>query len=181
MIRYFLAKGDKAGEAVIIEGLPTSTYEEEDGRRVELATVYMKTYCRACKKVGFISPSGPRLPDKAENGQQHALSGDINVCDCKPAPVFFAIRNMTETITSEDIARMNGVYKRASGGGHASVNFGEQFLLRDERTGRSLSHIHYRIRSASGVTAVGITDSAGKTQRIEFAGPEKVTLEIAHQ
>jgi len=49
MQRYFLAKGDRAGGAVIVEGLPTSTYQGADGVRVELSTVYMKTWCDACK------------------------------------------------------------------------------------------------------------------------------------
>lgn len=37
MQRYFLAKGDRAGAAVIVEGLPTSTYQGADGVRVELS------------------------------------------------------------------------------------------------------------------------------------------------
>ena len=30
MQRYFVAKGDRAGAAVIVEGLPTSTYQGAD-------------------------------------------------------------------------------------------------------------------------------------------------------
>jgi hypothetical protein len=110
MIRYYLAKGDKAGNAVIVEGLSSTVYQGEDGRTVELATVYMQTYCHTCNKTGFISPSGPRLAGTAPNGQPPALSGDVNMCDCKPAPVFLAVRHMQQTITDADIERMNASF-----------------------------------------------------------------------
>ena len=113
MIRYYLAKGDKAGNAEIVEGLSSTVYQGEDGRTVELATVYMQTYCHTCNKTGFISPSGPRLAGTAPNGQPPALSGDVNMCDCKPAPVFLAVRHMQQTITDADIERMNASFKRS--------------------------------------------------------------------
>lgn len=53
MIRTYLCEGDKAGNAVIIEGLDTSTYQDEiTGRDLRMATVNMKTYCHSCKKIG---------------------------------------------------------------------------------------------------------------------------------
>jgi hypothetical protein len=114
MQRYFLAKGDRAGAAVIVEGLPTSTYQGADGVCVELATVYMKTRCDACKKDGYISPRGPRHAGTAENGQQHALSGDVNACGCNPPPVFHAVRTMSEIIGNGDIAQMSAAVARFS-------------------------------------------------------------------
>jgi len=145
MIRYFLAKGDKAGEAVIIEGLPTSTYEGEDG---------------------FISPSGPRLPDRAENGQQHALSGDINVCDCKPAPVFFAIRNMTETITSEDIARMSGAFESISEAENVNVDEDLEhfFEIVDAMTEQPVQGMTYKLTSEERCLVHDAPLSAGRTR-----------------
>jgi hypothetical protein len=140
-IRTFLAKGDWAGQAEIIEGLSTSTYQEEDGRVVDLATVYMKTYCHACKKAGHISPAGYRLPSIAENGQEFALSGDINICDCNPAPVFHAIRNMTATITSEDIAQMRAAYAPAyvPQGGRAHEEYAHE-KVSTEKPGNLVDH-----------------------------------------
>jgi hypothetical protein len=114
MQRYFLAKGDRAGAAVIVEGLPTSTYQGADGVCVELATVYMKTWCDACKKDGYISPRGPRHAGTAENGRQHALSGDVNACGCNPPPVFQVFRTMSEVIGDSDIARMSPAAARFS-------------------------------------------------------------------
>lgn len=114
MKRYFLAKGDRAGAAVITEGLPTSTYQGADGVRVELSTVYMKTWCDACKREGYISPRGPRHAGTAENGRQHALSGDVNACGCEPPPVFQVVRTMMETIGEGDVARMSPAVARFS-------------------------------------------------------------------
>ncbi|MCP1117697.1 hypothetical protein JOE11_002342 [Robbsia andropogonis] len=116
MRRSFLAKGDRAGSAVIIEGLPTSTYQGPDGVRVQLATVYMQTWCNACKKGGYISPRGPRHAGKAENGQQRALSGDVNACDCDPQPVYQVVRTISETISDDDLARMSPDIARLSAG-----------------------------------------------------------------
>ncbi|PTB19248.1 hypothetical protein C9I57_19730 [Trinickia symbiotica] len=82
--------------------------------RVELSTVYMKTWCDACKKDGYISPRGPRHSGTAENGRQHALSGDVNACDCNPPPVFQVVRAMSETIGDGDIARMSPAIARFS-------------------------------------------------------------------
>lgn len=113
MIRTFLAEGDKAGNAVIIEGLPNCLHKEENGSNVRLATVGMSTYCHACRKTGSIAASGPRRLGTAWNGKDWALSGDINICDCDPAPVFSAQRNMTMLLTSEEIARSSVPYGRA--------------------------------------------------------------------
>ncbi|WP_244109413.1 hypothetical protein [Burkholderia anthina] len=60
MIRYFLAKGDRAGEAVVVEGLDTVTCSTPPPR-VHIATLDMKTYCSACKREGYIAPQGAAL------------------------------------------------------------------------------------------------------------------------
>ena len=184
MIRYFLAKGDRAGDAVITEGLSTSTYQDADGRRVELATVYMQTYCHACKKSGFICPSGPRLPGTAENGKQHALSGDINICDCKPPPAFFAVRNMTESITTSDIERMDAVYNPVDKPLASSARvptpdvYDQYFLLRDERTGDPLIRMPYKITTEDGQEVEGHTDASGHTQKIVGNGALQASITV---
>lgn len=103
MIRYFLARGDRGGSATITEGLEFVTCSNPPPR-VQIATLYMKTYCTACKREGFIAPAGPRLPGTAPNGQQWALSGDINACGCSPPPVFHAERSMKMIVTSHEAA-----------------------------------------------------------------------------
>ncbi|WP_426396796.1 M35 family metallo-endopeptidase [Ralstonia sp. R-29] len=104
MIRYFLARGDRAGSATIVEGLPSITCSNPPPA-VQIATLYMKTYCTACKREGFIAPEGPRHAGTGPNGKPWALSGDINVCGCHPAPVFYAERAMKMSFTSEEVAR----------------------------------------------------------------------------
>ncbi|VWB75124.1 hypothetical protein BLA14095_03444 [Burkholderia lata] len=102
MIRYFLARGDRGGSATITEGLESVTCSNPPPS-VQIATLYMKTYCTACKREGFTSPKGPRLPGRAPNGQPWALSGDINACGCSPPPVFYAERGMRMILTSHEL------------------------------------------------------------------------------
>ena len=160
--RAFLCKGDKAGSAMIIEGLETGSYSH-DGPQKQLATVYMKTYCQACKKAGFICPAGPRWPGTAQNGQLWALSGDLNICDCKPAPVFFAQRTMTMTVSGEEVARMNGIHPANTANFPTSANeggYGKRFLLTDSSTGERLRNRAF-IASVGGVKQDGWTDANG--------------------
>jgi len=101
----FSGEGDRAGNAVIIEGLPNCICENPPPP-VQIATLYMKTYCMACKREGFIGPKGPRRPGTAFNGKPWALSGDINICGCNPPPVFYAERGMSMTFTAEEVATL---------------------------------------------------------------------------
>ncbi len=76
MIRYFLAKGDRAGSATITEGLEHVTCSNPPPR-VQIATLYMKTWCPACKREGYIAPTGPRQPARvrmANSGRSAATS-----------------------------------------------------------------------------------------------------------
>jgi hypothetical protein len=107
MIRYFLARGDRAGDAVITEGLDSVTCSNPPPS-VNIATLGMKTYCSACKQEGFIAPRGPRLPGSAPNGKQWALSGDINICGCNPSPIFYAERGMSMSITPQKAVMLMG-------------------------------------------------------------------------
>jgi hypothetical protein len=153
--------GDRAGEAVIVEGLETSTYSH-DGARLKLVTVYMQTYCHACKKTGFICPSGPRLPGTAENGKLWALSGDINICDCKPAPVFWAQRNMTMRLTGEDIAHLSMSSAASLDERSARHEFNEKFVLLDE-SGVPVAFTAYAVERESGHVEHGVSDADGHT------------------
>ncbi|MCA8093192.1 hypothetical protein LGM65_20260 [Burkholderia anthina] len=166
MIRYFLAKGDRAGEAVIVEGLDTVTCSNPPPR-VHIATLDMKTYCSACNREGYIAPQGPRWPGTGPNGKQWALSGDVNVCGCNPPPVFYAERGMRMIFTAGEIATLNG---RKPGAAHlpfasSAAVHDEQFTLLDDSR-RPLANIRYRIVTDTGQTFTGTTDTAGQTRRI---------------
>ncbi|NTX32682.1 hypothetical protein HT746_37210 [Burkholderia pyrrocinia] len=176
MIRFFLAKGDRAGSAIITEGLDTVTCSNPPPA-VQIATLGMKTYCTACKQEGFIAPEGPRWPGTGPNGKQWALSGDINVCDCSPPPVFYAERKMRMIFTAEEAAALTGqsVPRSAVAG---RTEHDEQFVLRDADTGRPLARLQYRIRTASGKVFSGVTDATGHTQRVTTTNTESLYLEI---
>ena len=166
MIRYFLAKGARAGEAVIVEGLDTVTCSNPPPT-VHIATLDMKTYCSACKREGYIAPQGPRWPGTGPNGKQWALSGDINVGGCNPPPIFYAERGMRMTFTAGEIAALNG---RKPGAAHlpfasSDAVHDEQFTLLDDAH-RPLVNVRYRIVTDTGQIFAGITDAAGQTHRI---------------
>ena len=145
MIRYFLAKGDRAGDAVIIEGLDTVTCSNPPPS-VPIATLDMKTYCSACKREGYIAPQGPRRPGNGPNGKQWGLSGDINICGCNRPPIFYAERGMRMIFTAEEAATLSGrkpVVADRSFARSTAVH-DEQFTLLDD-TRLPLANIRYQI------------------------------------
>ncbi|AQQ41015.1 MULTISPECIES: hypothetical protein [Burkholderia] len=172
MIRYFLAKGDRAREAVIVEGLDTVTCSDPPPR-VHIATLDMKTYCSTCKREGYIAPQGPRWPGTGPNGKQWALSGDINVCGCNPPPVFYAERGMRMTFTAGETATLTG--RQPDAAKRSFVVHDEQFTLLDDSR-RPLASIRYRIVTDAGQIFTGTTDTAGQTHRI--ATDASATLKI---
>ena len=55
MIRSFLGMGDRGGEATVIEGLDSVSCSNPPPR-IQISTLYMKTWCNACKQEGYIAP-----------------------------------------------------------------------------------------------------------------------------
>jgi hypothetical protein len=107
LTRYVLCVGDRADEAVILEGTG-KTYR---GRR--MAAVGMSTYCHRCGQRGLIAPRGVRGVGPE---QMLALSGDVNLCGCEPCPVFDSEHGMPLTFTAGDIAR----WEASQGSSHAA-------------------------------------------------------------
>lgn len=180
MIRYFLAKGDWAGSAMIIEGLPDCTCSNPPPR-VEIATLYMKTYCTACKREGFIAPRGPRWPGTASNGKQWALSGDINVCGCNPPPVFHAERGMTMSFTAEQATALIAPYTRSGGGAESASKTKEArhtswFFVWDSVTGEPVVNRDF-VADVGGVRRSGKTDGDGYA-RIATDGEQAVNIHV---
>lgn len=98
--RYFLAQGDRAGSAWITEGLPNFACA---GARI--ATIGMATYCSQCNTFGHVFPVGERPRGTAPNGQQWALSGDLNVCLCGQQP--FVATRILRTNAGTDCSYLN--------------------------------------------------------------------------
>jgi hypothetical protein len=179
MRRVFLGVGDRAGSAVIIEGLPSVTCSNPPPE-VHISTLYMKTYCSACGKEGFIAPQGFRWDGTGPNGQQWALSGDINVCGCSPAPVFHAERNMAQIFDVGDGAMLTGRGANAATSNAMQYAYDEQFTLRDGG-GRVLQDTYYTVRLPSGELIHGVTDGAGRTARYATDGAQRVAVYIGHR
>ncbi|WP_175834174.1 hypothetical protein [Burkholderia cenocepacia] len=180
MIRYFLAKGDQGGSATITEGLESVTCSNPPPR-VHIATLYMKTYCTACKQEGFVAPVGPRWPGTGPNGKPWALSGDINVCDCNPPPVFYAERGMKMTFATEEVARLTGKNDLgvAPASGRTAVH-DQQFVIRNKKSRQPVAGVRYWITNYRGdVLASGATDAQGRTMRVVTRKPESVKLEVS--
>ena len=179
MRRVFLGIGDKAGEAFITEGLLGVTCSNPPPE-VNISTLYMKTYCQACKQEGYIAPRGPRHKGTGPNGQPWALSGDISICGCSPPPVFYAERNMAMVFSAEE--SMGFIKQRANTttSGTAQRNYDEQFTLHDAN-GRVLRDTYYTVRLPSGELQHGVTDSLGRTARYQTDGARTLALYLGHR
>jgi len=183
MIRYFLAKGDRAGSAVIIEGLPAVTCSNPPPS-VEIATLDMKTWCAACNQEGFIAPKGPRWPGTGPNGKRWALSGDINVCGCNPSPTFYAERGMSMSFTSEEAARLTAPPARATAGTPSASpspsadepRHVQRFFIWDSVTGEPLPDCGF-VANVGGVRRSGKTDREGYAT-VSTDGAQKVEIHV---
>jgi hypothetical protein len=163
MIRYFVAQGDQGGSATVTEGTDITCCNPPP--YVQIATLYMKTYCTACKREGFIAPNGgPRHGGTAPNGKQWALGGDINVRGCNPPPVFHAPeRGMFMRFTSEEIASMSASIIPAHAAQRADMSgpaeYDDYYVLIDQASGKPIANAVYAIKRADGSVEHGTTDS----------------------
>jgi hypothetical protein len=166
MIRYFLAQGDRAGSAVITQGLPSVTCSNPPPA-VQIATLYMKTYCAACKREGFIAPRGPRRPGTGPNGKPWALSGDVNICDCNPPPIFHAERGMKMVFTAQELDKL---MRRGESGEQASAATATASKVYDEQAqlvSAPIAGVPYYIETADGQKFFGRTGANGLLPRID--------------
>ncbi|WP_232441106.1 hypothetical protein [Burkholderia ubonensis] len=184
MIRYFLARGDRGGSATITEGLEHVTCSNPPPR-VHIATLYMRTYCTACKQEGFIAPKGPRLPGTGPNGKPWALSGDINVCGCNPSPIFHAERGMKMIVTSQEAATLAGGSSASAANTtgtevamavqtNASATYDEQVHAGIRTT--LPQNYPYLIELSDGRTFAGHVNSNGQLPRIRSEIADSYTI-----
>jgi hypothetical protein len=139
----------------------------------------MRTYCTACKQEGYIAPQGPRWPGTGTNGQQWALSGDINICGCTPPPVFYAERSMKMIFTSDELHRLTTASaSSAATETVASNTFDRHFRITNQHTGKPLAGIPYRIVTDDGEEYEGRTDLQGHTLRVSSDWDISATLHV---
>ena len=164
---------------MITEGLDSVTCSNPPPR-VNIATLYMKTYCTACKREGYIAPRGPRWPGTATNGKEWALSGDINICGCNPPPIFYAERGMSMSFTSEQVAALLGNGASTSVRQTQTAQYDEQFTLHDAN-GRVVCDTYYTVCLPSGELLHGVTDSQGHTTRHQTDGACSLRIYLGHK
>lgn len=83
--RYYIRDGAKTTADGIVKA--SSTFTIFDG--LPLAREGDPVDCPACGQQGVIQCVAPRLPDQSE-GKECALSDDLCICACSPAPTLIA-------------------------------------------------------------------------------------------
>ena len=173
MIRYYILQDDPttAGNGSKVIG----AFRNDTNEDRSLALEHDEVYCGACESAGKIVCVGPRLSDTFD-GLEAALSDDICVCKCEPAPrLINTTQNMFQTVTTAEIVEKGGDFWLDI---HPQ---NEQFTLRDQQTRRPLANVHYRIKTKSRTILQGVTDANGKTQRVATASLAALALEVIHQ
>jgi uncharacterized Zn-binding protein involved in type VI secretion len=169
--RYHIRKGDKTtANGVVMDGSANSI-----AHNLGLAYEGDKVNCPTCKSTGQIVCDGPRWSFTGPDGRQAALSDDICLCKCNPYPRLVA----SQTYMSMHTDGSPGTGTSA-GSGASSLPHDEQFLLRDKATGEPLANTRYQVRTASGNVISGITDSSGRTQRVQTDAAEQLVFHLLH-
>ncbi|MBN3735398.1 PAAR domain-containing protein [Burkholderia sp. Tr-20390] len=176
MRRFYLKKGDRSSNGgVVLEGM---TFFVHHGTPVTFLGA--EVYCSACDSIGVIVAHGPRRHDSIM-GKHAALDGDRCACRCHPSPVMHA---------SQDTASMD-----FAAGELAEMGFGPGGNLLPQRrreshdeqvrvvdhVGNPISGVPYHIRSASGETYKGLTDSQGCCRRVYTENPQQLDIAVGIQ
>jgi uncharacterized Zn-binding protein involved in type VI secretion len=172
--RYHIRLGDKTTvDGTVIDGSAT-----EIAMGHCLAHEGDKVSCPKCHSMGQIVCDGPRWSFTGQDGRQAALSGDICLCKCNPAPRLVA----SQTSMSMHMDASPGIGTGAGQGATAqsTLPHDEQFLLRDKATGKTLGNVPYRVQTASGNVISGVTDGNSRTQRIRTDAAEQLVFHLLH-
>lgn len=173
MRRCYLKVGDKSSAGgTIIEGISFVSHEG-----IEITFVGAKVSCPACKSMGQIVATGPRL-SVVMMGKMRALEGDLCQCRCSPLPTMIASQSsMYETFESHELTSMG--YDATGNLLAASPTNGHwiRFQLTDAG---SCEGLHCRAHFSDGSKQEGIFDS---DNRVHFERPNASIcqkLEIIH-
>ncbi|MCG7404619.1 MULTISPECIES: PAAR domain-containing protein [Caballeronia] len=178
MMRRFAVVGDKLsnnGEICDYKG-PFFTLSGH-----QAALINGAAYCPVCKTTGYIAKEGgPRR--MTLGASEIALENDVVICDCPDHPRIFA--RLAGEAWYEDLVESLGAIRHCATGSDniaaaplASV-FDEAYVLRSKMNGKPLSNVAYRLIGESGTLIEGVTDAAGRTQRIRTNAAERVTVAV---
>lgn len=154
------------------------TITGQDGKARRIAFIGDGAYCPACNTTGMIvggAPTDKRMIDSVNGGRRQAVGGDFVACKCtqrpKIIPIYgrsFVIRDAgapPHTQPSEDVT--------------PNTAYDERYTLTNSE-GLPLAGVRYRARINAQCVVSGVTDSAGRTQRINTEGARHLTLEIGY-
>jgi uncharacterized Zn-binding protein involved in type VI secretion len=168
MRRYYLRLHDKSTSGgVVTEGIRQCTIYG-----IPQTYTGARLYCPTCKSEGRICAKGPRLPETMF-GEEPALSDDVCICKCDPPPIMIASQNtdyqIVEPVSKERVTPLAPL---------SSLAHDEQVCLVDAVTGKPLCNVPYRFVADGAIIESGMTNSEGKTKRVQTNGPRRLTLEI---
>lgn len=174
--RYLIRDGDTttAGGTVIASG----THMPIDGLSVALEGDAVK--CPACNSTGAIHCVPPIRKVTGHAGKQLSVDGDLCICGCPTPPRLIASQRMHRiSFSAAEIAAMPPAAPWLVHAGLSLEAFGfihdEQFQLL-AANGKPLVNRRYKVVSSGGAVVTGVTDTAGKTQRIKTPTAETIQL-----
>ncbi len=182
MSRPFIVLGDKTDHGgVVIEAAPTS-----DAAGKGLARVGDKVTCpqRGHGDVTVIVSGDPTM---VIDGRAVARHGDKTACGAtliagQAVAYVDAASGGTGSSSSASAASVATLAAKLASPKKpdASEAFDIHFRLEDNKTGRPLAGIPYRLKLSNGKEVLGTTDSSGLTATIAADRPETATLEAPY-
>lgn len=176
MKRYLLKVGDKSTTGgVVIEGVENCTHHG-----AALTFVGARVVCNACQSTGFIVAKGPRWPDHMM-GKEQALDGDLCLCKCHPSPVMLASQtDRFHSFESHNLAAMGYGPSGESLTEEYRGNYDERVRVLDGNN-QPVCSTPYHIRTASGATYKGLTDSHGYCPRVYTNDASRLDIAVGLQ
>ncbi|WP_174903464.1 PAAR domain-containing protein [Burkholderia pseudomultivorans] len=160
MERYFIRIGDKTTSGgTVLQGKDSFKHH---GKAVAYAGAQVS--CPACQTVGTIE-NIPPYRTMLLNGKQIALSDDLCICKCSPAPRLLASQSTGfMSLSGSTITKIEpGVERGSSSASTEPPRLNDRFKLYDHATGNPLVNKEYAILRSNGTVEHGVTDRDGCT------------------
>ncbi|HIC7213690.1 PAAR domain-containing protein [Burkholderia stabilis] len=176
MKRFYLKKGDQSSSGgVVLEGMDLFLHHG-----TPVTFLGAEVSCSACDSTGVIVADGPRWPHLIM-GKQAALDGDRCACRCHPSPVMQASQDTTfQEFAARELAEMGFCPAGNPLPERRRESYDEQVRVVD-RVGNPISGVPYHIRSATGATYKGLTDSQGYCPRVYTDNPQQLDIAVGVQ
>ena len=144
-----------------------------------MAYIGDEAYCPECDSVGqIIGGAGVsemyRLLDMVNGGRRQAVGGDMLLCKCPERPRVIARYGRSWIIHDRGDTQKQLAHADAP----ISDAYDQHFVLKDERTGRLLADMPYKIVTEDGFELEGRTDSQGRTSKISNDQPITATIHV---